>query len=733
MAAARGPAVPSGALDFSAATRSAFADLSGRTGLEHWWLVRRRGDEQVVLADLAGAGARSSAVPWRSGVPAAALDGGAPPVAPVVADVPAFAAACAASGLDAASLVVVPVLSGQGAVVGALCGASELARPDLAAHLPGVRAAADLLGLLLEQALALDDVVRRAENAEAAAHTDPLTGLGNRRAWDAALLAEEERAARHGTPTAVLVLDLDGLKQLNDTAGHDAGDDVLRQAGAALRAQVRGQDAVVRLGGDEFGVLLPDTERAVAVAVAARVRSALGAAGIGVSCGVATRTGQDGLLGAWRAADEAMYADKRARRGRRSAPLSSSGAWSVRAPGAAGGAVPAVGGRPPVPTAVDRGVDALLEVARAQVGADVAFISVLEGGQRRFRNVVARVRVPFAAGTSEPQEGTVCDLLVRGQLPGAVPDTAASAVAHHPDVRALSIGSHVGAVLHRADGTPYGTLCAFSQRSDPHLGAPDAEALAALGRAVMGLVEAEDAVEGRARAVRSRLEGLDEQGGLRTSFHPVLSLADGALVGHDAVTAFPRGTAAPDAWFSEARAVGASGPLEAAALADALDASRDLAGWVLVRASPATATTPAFARRTAAVDPSRLVLQVLGEAEPGDLDQLRSALAPLRRDGLRLALAAGAAADRGGERVLALEPEVVVVHRRVVAGVATSRHRRALVTGLVAFSEALGAQLLARGPASAEDLAWLRTAGVPLAHGVAPDAAEPAPGPVGGP
>jgi diguanylate cyclase (GGDEF)-like protein len=730
--AGRRAVVPAGALDVPAAARSAFADLAARTGLGQWWLVRRRGDEQVVLADLAGAGARSATVPWRSGVPAAALERGAPPVAARVADVPAYAAACAASGLDAASLVVVPVRGAEGQAVGALCGASALPHPDLAAHLPGVRAAAALLGLLLEQALLLDDVVRRAEHAEAAAQTDPLTGLGNRRAWDAAISAEEDRAARHGTPTAVVVLDLDGLKQLNDTAGHDAGDEVLRQAGAALRAQVRGQDAVVRLGGDEFGLLLPDTERDVAVAVAARVRAALAEVGVGASCGVGTRTGQDGLLGAWRAADEAMYADKRARRGRSAAPLSSSGAWAPRsAPGPAPSA-----GRAPVLAAAERGVDALLEVARAQLGADVAFISVFEGGQRRFRNVVSQVPVPFSAGTSEPRDGTVCDLLARGELPGAIPDTSDSPVAGHRDVRALSVGAHAGVVLRRADGSTYGTLCAYSQRPDPHLRPRDADALAALGQAVMGLVEAEDAAEATARAVRARLEGLDALGGLRTRFRPVLSLADGARVGHDAETHFPRGTAPRGTWFSEARAVGASEPLETAALHDALEASRDLPpddGWLLVGASAPTVSAPAFTRRMAAADPSRLVLQVLGDVEPAELRCLRAALAPLRREGLRLAVAAAGTARNGGEHMVALEPELVGVHRRVVAGVAGSRAQQALVNGLVGFASTLGAQLLARGPASAEDLDWLRSAGVPLAHGGPAAAPEPAPEHVSGP
>ena len=121
---------------------------------------------------------------------------------------------------------------------------------------------------------------------------DPLTGLANRRALDERLGYEIARHTRHGESFAVLALDLDGFKAVNDRFGHDAGDELLREAAAALVEVVRAQDTVVRLGGDEFCVLAPQTGQASADHLAARVRDALagvtaGLSGLSASMGTA--------------------------------------------------------------------------------------------------------------------------------------------------------------------------------------------------------------------------------------------------------------------------------------------------------------------------------------------------------------------------------------------------------------------------------------------------------------
>ena len=116
-----------------------------------------------------------------------------------------------------------------------------------------------------------------ADNArlEQLAQTDPLTQLLNRRALAENMTAEMERALRYDASLALLMIDLDHFKQVNDTHGHLIGDDVLRDMAALLKELVRGHDLVARYGGEEFVILLPETDAAGAEAFAERVRAAV--------------------------------------------------------------------------------------------------------------------------------------------------------------------------------------------------------------------------------------------------------------------------------------------------------------------------------------------------------------------------------------------------------------------------------------------------------------------------
>lgn len=107
------------------------------------------------------------------------------------------------------------------------------------------------------------------------ARTDTLTGLLNRRAMSELLEAEAKRVERHGRPFAVLVADLDDFKGINDAYGHPVGDHALRSIAARLLGAVRAQDQVARWGGEEFLLLLPETDRETGLRVAERLRQAI--------------------------------------------------------------------------------------------------------------------------------------------------------------------------------------------------------------------------------------------------------------------------------------------------------------------------------------------------------------------------------------------------------------------------------------------------------------------------
>jgi len=153
--------------------------------------------------------------------------------------------------------------------------------------------------------------------------TDPLTGVGNRRALEKALALETSRAIRTGKGLCAVMADLDHFKGINDTFGHDVGDDVLAAFGDLLRRQTRGTDIVARFGGEEFVVLMPHTDLEHAVDSAERIREALESARfepvpgpITVSMGVAELAADEPGEALLRRADKALYEAKQAGRNR---------------------------------------------------------------------------------------------------------------------------------------------------------------------------------------------------------------------------------------------------------------------------------------------------------------------------------------------------------------------------------------------------------------------------------
>jgi diguanylate cyclase (GGDEF)-like protein len=215
---------------------------------------------------------------------------------PAAALLTAFAAASYAAVLIARDaefafnyiLGLVAVLGSAGAVVGLLRGRLERLNTDLASE----------------------------------ASTDALTGVANRRGFDQRFEFELARAARTGRTLSLIVCDLDRFKAVNDQLGHEMGDEALRRGAARIAASVRSIDAVSRIGGEEFAVLLPEASRMEAYVVAERIRKGLldefsdHPVNLTASCGVATQEREDGFDGRrlLRAADGAMYRAKRAGR-----------------------------------------------------------------------------------------------------------------------------------------------------------------------------------------------------------------------------------------------------------------------------------------------------------------------------------------------------------------------------------------------------------------------------------
>jgi diguanylate cyclase (GGDEF)-like protein/PAS domain S-box-containing protein len=146
---------------------------------------------------------------------------------------------------------------------------------------------------------------------------DPLTGLLNRRGIDRALAQHVARGRRYGAEGALLVLDLDGFKTVNDTLGHAAGDELIVTCARALRNRLRETDILARLGGDEFAVLLPAEGEAEAIVVAQAIVTVIReVTGVTASVGVTPFGDEPTTTSAMDRADMAMYAAKQGGRDR---------------------------------------------------------------------------------------------------------------------------------------------------------------------------------------------------------------------------------------------------------------------------------------------------------------------------------------------------------------------------------------------------------------------------------
>lgn len=170
------------------------------------------------------------------------------------------------------------------------------------------------------------DVLLARLETEYQANTDPLTGLANRRSFMHAAAAECERHERRGDPLAVILLDLDKFKHINDTHGHETGDVVLAECARRMTKVLRTYDLCARIGGEEFCVVMPDTLLEAALVTAERIRQALAGrpvrhrhaeVRISASLGVAQwQPGDGGIEPALARADRALYQAKRAGRNR---------------------------------------------------------------------------------------------------------------------------------------------------------------------------------------------------------------------------------------------------------------------------------------------------------------------------------------------------------------------------------------------------------------------------------
>jgi diguanylate cyclase (GGDEF)-like protein len=186
----------------------------------------------------------------------------------------AVALAALRGGRDAsASDVALDVASLQAVLVRAL--RDELGESDPERFADAVERLVEAAGAI--QAAAVEEVVRnRSRELESQANTDPLTGLGNLRSLQRQMAHLLDLHKRYEHPFGVLLMDVNGLKRINDSHGHQAGDRVLMQVAMSIRRSIRSVDTAARIGGDEFCVLAPEGDAASTAALGERLAAATG-------------------------------------------------------------------------------------------------------------------------------------------------------------------------------------------------------------------------------------------------------------------------------------------------------------------------------------------------------------------------------------------------------------------------------------------------------------------------
>lgn len=249
-----------------------------------------------------------------------------------------FPGSLGAERLGMKTFVAVPILAGEDEVLGTVCGASQDVIPVAEDTVELMRLVSQALGHLMLAEVTLRAERARADQAEIEsaavrleavelagmaqvmeelAFSDSLTGLANRRGFMGRFEEELARSGRHGYPVALLRLDVDSFKRINDTYGHDAGDRVLAVLGQVLREVARAEDVAARPGGDEFALLVSYCGVAGAKALGARISEGFAAAQVALSAGCTVSVGIASSVVTPRrhlleAADRALYQAKAA-------------------------------------------------------------------------------------------------------------------------------------------------------------------------------------------------------------------------------------------------------------------------------------------------------------------------------------------------------------------------------------------------------------------------------------
>ncbi|MDX1519861.1 MAG: GGDEF domain-containing protein, partial [Gammaproteobacteria bacterium] len=240
------------------------------------------------------------------------VQGLGPNIAENSGDVPAYACAPIAKQVPIGAYIGLPLLYDDGSLYGTLCAIHPEPLPDsVSGEFDFIRTQARLLSTLLSAERKTNIISDELKKEKYKSQLDVLTGVYNRRGWNRFLKIEDERCLRYNSTASIVILDLDGLKEVNDTQGHQAGDDLLKKTAACLGKAVRSCDVICRIGGDEFAVLVVESSEEETRQLVNRIREKLNASNISAAIGWSTSAPEVTLKDVMKVADLRMYEEKR--------------------------------------------------------------------------------------------------------------------------------------------------------------------------------------------------------------------------------------------------------------------------------------------------------------------------------------------------------------------------------------------------------------------------------------
>ncbi|WEJ62657.1 sensor domain-containing diguanylate cyclase [Thiomicrorhabdus lithotrophica] len=299
--------------DFESASRAVLTYLHEQLGFGLWMMTRTEGRDWIVLQveDHYYNVKEGTVFTWTDSFCSQMVQGFGPRVAPCSREIPVYEAAPIGQQVPIEAYIGVPVNNSDGTLFGTLCAIDPNPQnPDITQQLPVIELLARFLGTVLESDLKALEQERLLERIKQEVLTDELTNVFNRRGWDKAVELEEERARRYGNPVCVMIIDLDGLKSINDNQGHAKGDERIQAAAKCISESVRENDIVARIGGDEFAVLAIECDKKGAEALYKKMSKVLCSNKISASIGKAMRGSEMNITQTMEQADLAMYAQK---------------------------------------------------------------------------------------------------------------------------------------------------------------------------------------------------------------------------------------------------------------------------------------------------------------------------------------------------------------------------------------------------------------------------------------